>query len=139
VTILEIGRKNNGFTLIEVLVSFAILTSSLILIAAGLARALALLNILEHSVLAHQLADRELVWHTLRVELGEIQFPKEEGEEGFASELTGEPISLDSEPVKGLLLERAVSEVSWYSRGESREEAILCGFFPPKEEGGPSG
>jgi prepilin-type N-terminal cleavage/methylation domain-containing protein len=59
--ILETGRNKKGFTLIEVMVSIAILSLGLILILQGFARSLSILNIAENNLRAVLLAEENMV------------------------------------------------------------------------------
>lgn len=133
-TISEIGKRRKrgnrrpGFTLLEVMLAFTILGSSLVLIAAGLSRHLTVLQLIERSVTAHDLADRQLIQEAVRRE-EELKFPPDVPIEGFSTKPTLiQKVTLDTEPVKGLEIEEAVAEVSWGFRDQDRSIRVRTGF-----------
>ena len=112
-----------GFTLIEVLIAFAILTSSLVLISAALSRHLNALQLLQRSMSAHRLAERQLIEAILRRQVrSEISARGEEA--GLSWELSVKPVSLESPPVEDLQMEAVTAQVSWPFRGQARSSSL---------------
>lgn len=121
-----------GFTLLEVLVAFAILVSALTLTAALFRRHIEAAQRLERSVCARHLADQRLLEEFVR-RRQEVEPASSVDPEGFAAELSVEPLILEAEPLKGLPFERAVARVVWEFRRRSESIALSAGLGERKQ------
>ncbi|MBI3333322.1 MAG: prepilin-type N-terminal cleavage/methylation domain-containing protein [Candidatus Omnitrophica bacterium] len=122
-----------GFTLVEVLIAFAILTAGLILVAAEFGRHLAALQLLQAQVTLRAQADREMVGEILRRE-GIVQVVGDEEPAGIS--ITGpavKPVSFDEEPLKGLTIDQATVGASLKMRNRVQSAQITTGFRRKQE------
>lgn len=116
-----------GFTLIEVLIAFAILSSVLTLVAAGFSRHLHVLQMFRRSVSAHGLAERRVIGEVLRRE-AEVELPGEE-EEGTTVKVLVKPARFQQEPVPEFLLDGVTVSSSWRVPEGDRSETIEVGLL----------
>lgn len=116
-----------GFTLFEILVAFAILTTGLTLMAAALQRHLAALQLLQTSLSARPLADRQLVGEILR-RSEEIEIPPEPADPRYTPGFQVTSAPLGAGPAKDLEMERVTSQVGWSVRAQPRLLETTVGF-----------
>lgn len=112
--------------------AFAILTSALILVTIGLSKQLSALQILQKSVTAQALADRELIRAMLRRQLQE-EIPANGSEGGLDWRLLVTKIQLEQDPVKDLPMDVWTAAVSWKFRSQERSTRVTTGFSSPKQ------
>ena len=110
-----------GFTLLEVLIAFAILTTGLTLLAAEFSRHLAALQLLQTSVALQQLAEEQMIQETLRRDLNLETL-------GGESSLSIRPFSWDQGLLKGLVIDQATVEVSSTIRNRVQTVGLTSGF-----------
>ena len=126
-TVARNPSKAVGFTLIEVLLAFAVLISALTLISAAFSRHLAALQLLQQSIVAHEWADRQLIEGMFRRQV-QASLPAR-GEEGALQwELSVASVSLEPEPLKEIRMDEVKAEVNWPFRNQSRSLRISAGF-----------
>ncbi len=117
-------RAPLGFTLIEVLVAFAILVTALILGAAVFSRHLNVTRLLDHTLAASALADRETIAALAR---HTQQLPVEtEGQEGIFRWEVSAPEPIEAEQT----LQKITTQVFWGFRGHERSVRIATGLSP---------
>ena len=122
-----------GFTLLEVLLAFAILISALTLISAGFGRQIAALQALEGSVDAHHAAEGGMIRELIRRETGSE--PAEEGAPVVVAPFTVSPLTLKTEPFKDVTVDLGSARVFWTSRGQTRFAALVVAFPQPQNAG----
>ncbi len=127
-----ISHLSPGFTLIEVLLAFAVLVSALTLIAAAFSRHLAALQLLQRSVAAHGVANRQLIQGMFRREAG-IPVPAKGTEGDLEWELVLAPFSLEPEPLKEVRIDDAQIHVNWAFRQQQRSLRISTGLSAEKK------
>jgi type II secretory pathway pseudopilin PulG len=116
-----------GFTLIEVLAAFAILVTALILGSVAFSRHLNVTRLLDHTLAASALADRQAIE---ALERYAQQVPVEaRGEEGiFRWEVSApEPMEADQ------TLQTITARVSWEFWGHERSASISTGLLPERD------
>ncbi len=129
--------KERGFTLLEILVAFAVLATGLTLITAAIGRHLAALQILETSLSARQVAQARMVREIIR-RSDRMEIPADPSEERFSPRIEVAPVTLETDPLRGLEMEQVTSEVSWAVRRQPRALHLTAGFArSPKQEENP--
>lgn len=123
-------KASRAFTLLEVLVAFAVLAVGITLIAAALGRHLAALQVLETSLAAQEVAQGRLLKEAVRRADG-LELPDAPPDPRFASNLEVTPVTLETEPVRGLEIERVTAGVSWTVRQQPRELRVEMGAQKP--------
>lgn len=127
-------KASRAFTLLEVLVAFAILSTGLTLIAAAMSRHLAALQLLESSLSAQQAAQSQMLREIARRD-DALEIPADPSEERFSPKVEVAPVAWETEPLRGLEMERVTSEVSWAVRSQPRSLHVTAGFpRPPAPE-----
>lgn len=109
--------------------AFAILASSLILVSAAFSRHLNALQLLQRSVLAHRLAEQQLIEAILRQEMGS-EIPAQGKEVAFNWQVSVKTVSLEPDLVPDLQMEAVTAQVSWPFRNESRSAQITTALSP---------
>lgn len=139
-TISETGKPKashkgavTGFTLLEVLVAFAILAAALTVVSAAFSRHLTALRLLEKSLLAHQIAQEQLIQETVRRLEAGLKVPPQTAVPGFTPSIRAESFTFSQEPIKDLAVDRTRGEVLWDFRGQGRRSEIST-VFPPEPE-----
>ncbi len=125
-------RARSGFTLLEVLVAFAVLATGITLIAAALGRHLAALQILETSLAARQVADGQLLREIIR-RGDQMEIPPAPPDPRFTPQTKTESVTLETDPVRGMVIDRVTAEVSWAVRQQPRELRVSMGAQKPPE------
>ena len=128
---------NFGFTLIEVLIAFLIFSSILLLVVSGFSRHLYALQLIQDSLKAYRLSDRQLIREAINREFG-VSVPIEEGGDGFTVRMEQSKISLEQEPLKGFPVTRVTAEASWSRQGRARTVQMVSGFPEDAAEKGGS-
>lgn len=127
-------KAKKAFTLLEVLVAFAILSIGLTLLAAAIGRHFAALQILETSLSAQQAARAQMLREIAR-RGDEVEIPADLIEERFNPTLDVVPVAWETEPLRQLEMERVTSGVSWAVRHQLRQLQVTAGFpKPPASE-----
>ena len=127
-------KASRAFTLLEVLVAFAILSTGLTLIAVAIGRQLAALQILETSLSAQQVAQAQMLREIARRD-DALEIPEDPSEERFSLKLGVAPVAWEAEPLRGLEMEQVTSGVSWAVRRQPRALQVTAGFpRPPAPE-----
>ncbi len=116
-----------GFTLMEVLVAFAIMLTGLTLIAGIFGRHLKVLQLLRNSLTASDAADELLIQEAIGRERGPV-ISADKPQEGFTPQTLQNPLQFDKDPVKGLLIDEVSAGVSWSVRQQNRLTQIKAGF-----------
>lgn len=127
--------RARGFTLLEILVAFAILVTGITLIATALRRHFVALQILETSLAAQQMAQEGLVREIVR-RSDSLEIPSEPPDERFTPRLEVTSVPLETEPVRDLEVEQMTSEVSWTVRQQPRSLQVVAGFGKARENHG---
>ena len=123
------GGFRSGFTLLEILIAFAVLAVGLTLITAAIGRHLAALQILETSLSARQVAQARMVREITR-RADELEIPADPSEERFNPRIETVSVVLETDPLRGLEMEQVTSEVSWAVRQQPRGLQLSAGFTP---------
>ena len=118
--------KPNGFTLLEVLLAFAILLTGLTLVLQIFGRHLHVVERLSASLTALHLADDQLIGEALR--RGENLIVTSPSQDNFTAALKVESVQLDQEPLKNFTLDQATADVAWELRKEPRSMHLKAGF-----------
>ena len=111
------GKKpahRNGFTLLEILIASAVLLIGFSLVAMQISRHLTVLQILEGSINAHQLADKQLIEAVLRQQSG-LPIAAEGIEDGFSWSVREEELKPPYEALNVTL-----AQVPWGFHGTTR-------------------
>lgn len=123
-----------GFTLVEVLVAFVILTLGLAFVATEFSRHLFALQILGNSMAAYRIGDQQMIHEIVHRELG-VEVPPDALPEGFTSQVSVTPVQLGTEPLKDVMMDGVAAGVSWNFRHQSRSIRVVTGF-PKRQQGG---
>ena len=129
----ETGKKNNGFTLLEVLIAFAVLVSVLVLVAALFSRHLAVLDRLEQSLLASHWNERQVIQAIVRRQSGDL-LPAQGKEGPLSWSLSLQELPLEGHPATELRMQRLTAQVSWFSRNQAHSQSITTAVPPNQDE-----
>lgn len=119
-------RKPSGFTLLEVLLAFAILVTGLTLVLQIFGRHLNVVQSLSSSLTALHLADEQLIGEALQRE--QTLTSTSTSPENFIPSIKVDPIHFDQDPLKNFTLDQVTADVSWEARRESRLTRMKTGF-----------
>jgi hypothetical protein len=108
------------------------LISAVTLLAAGFSRHLAALQLLQRSIAAHEVANRQLIQGLVRRETG-VSIPARGTEGELEWDLSVAPVSLESEPLKEIRIDEAKARVEWSFRNQQRSLEISTGFSPQEK------
>ena len=114
--------NKSGFTLLEVLIASTILLIGFSLVAIQMNRHLTVLQILEGSVSAYRLADKQLAAAAQRQQLG-LPVPGQGVEEGLSWSVREEELKPPYEALNAVF-----AEVPWSFRGTGRLQQLTTEF-----------
>lgn len=126
-------RADKAFTLLEILLAFAILAIGVTLAATGLRRHISTLRIVESSFAASRQAQGQVIREIVR-RADALDLPPLPADESYTPSLKTEPFTPDVDPIRGVPMERVTSEVTWGVRGQPRELHLSVGFAKPRDE-----
>ncbi|MBI3615876.1 MAG: type II secretion system protein [Candidatus Omnitrophica bacterium] len=121
------NERGGGFTLVEVLIAFAVLITAVTLIATQWSRSLSALQFLESSITLQRLAEEQMIQEILRRELN-LRFPSEKSWVGPAAEWSLQPFSWSEGPLKGLVIDQSTVKISSKVRDRTQSVEITGGF-----------
>ena len=123
------SRRPAGFTLVEILVAFGILTTVVILIAAGMSRSLSAIGVLERSLEAGHLAQHALLDELLQRQQP-IVLPEDPLPDDITRQVLTQAVTFDQDPFRGVVMDETRSEVSWTARHDHRTTQLTTALAP---------
>ncbi len=125
-----------GFSLIEVLLAFAVLTSCLTVVATAFSRHITALRFLQDSLIADPLTENALIHEALKEQ---VQFPDEgvSPDLKFETRLSRADLPLEDPAVQGLFFEEIIARTEWMQAAAPRSITASIGF-PKKKSTEPS-
>ncbi len=130
------GKPNSapgGFTLLEVLLAFVILTVALSFLAAQFGRHLKTLQLLQDALEAQRLAEGQLIQELIHRQMSWPP-PQDLISGKFVSHLAYSQDQFEWEPAQVLQLDHVASQVSWERPPPSRSLEVTVGLPPPAGE-----
>lgn len=116
-----------GFSLVEVLLAFVILTGSLTVVASAFSRHISFLRSLQDSLTAYSLGESGLIQEALR---DQIRIPEEalSSNPKFTTQITHTDIPLEDAVLRGLFFEEITARTAWNQREAVRSVSVSMGF-----------